>query len=138
MRNDRPIENPSLQKALNEVKAVFARYGFAGACILVSQDEAAFTYKIDAPWSACRYDNTAPLGFRIRAMSAEDGKEKTEKRVDGAMHTICQISDFGEQTTAWMEDLKLMLRRAGIDFEHTPFGGKPLPHLMPDEPGKPT
>jgi hypothetical protein len=29
-----------------------------------------------------------------------------------------------------MEDLKLMLRKAGIDFEHTPFGGKPLQHLV--------
>lgn len=133
MQNDRPIENPALQKALNEVKQVLARYGLAGACMLVSDEEAAFTYKLDAPWSACRYDPSSALGFRFFAKSAVDGKQKTEKRVEGAMHTICQLSDFGEQTTAWMEDLKLMLRRAGIDFDHTPFGGKPLPHIAPGD-----
>lgn len=129
MINDRPIEDPRLQRALDEVKQVMARYGLAGACMLVSENEAAFTYGMHAPWSALRYDAGTPLGFRFRAQSAKDGAELTHHRVEGAMHTICQLSDFGEQTTMWMEDLKLMLRRAGIDFEHTPFGGKPLPHL---------
>jgi hypothetical protein len=129
MHNDRPIENPRLQKALDEVKRVMHRYRLAGACMLVSADEAAFVYGMHAPWSALRPDAKAPMGFRFRARSQEDGKKLTEQRVEAAMHTICQLSDFGEQTTAWMEDMKLMLRRAGIDFEHTPFGGKPLPHL---------
>ena len=127
--NDRPIENRKLQRALNEVKMIMAKYGFAGACMLVSADEAAFTYGMHAPWSALRPDPTTPLGFRLRAKSAEDGNEVTKARVEGAMHTICQLSDFGEQTTTWMEDIKLMARRAGIDFDHTPFGGRPLPHL---------
>lgn len=129
MHNDRPIEDPKLQKALNEVKQVMARYGLAGACMLVSENEAAFTYGMHAPWSAIRPDRDTPMGWRFLAKSAVDGKEKTERRVEGAMHTICQLSDFGEQTTAWMEDLKLMLRRAGVDFDHTPFGGQPIPHI---------
>jgi hypothetical protein len=130
--NDRPIEDPKLQRALIVVKEVMARYGLAGAVMLVSSEEAAFAYRMHAPWSALRYDAETPLGFRFRANSAKDGKQETERRVLGAMHTICQLSDFGEQTTAWMEDLKLMLRRAGIDFDHTPFGGKPLQHLAPE------
>jgi hypothetical protein len=130
MINDRPIQNPRLQKALNEVNQVMARYGFAGAAMLVSEDEAAFTYHMHAHWSALRYDPTVPLLFRFRASSAEEGKEAAHKRIEAAVHTICQLSDFGEQTTAWMEDLKLMLRRAGIEFDHTPFGGKRLPHLI--------
>jgi hypothetical protein len=134
MINDRPIEDIRLQKALNEVKQVLARYGIAGACMLVSEREAAFHYRMAAPWSALRYDPDVQLGFRFRAKSSEDGKEETERRIGGAMHTICQLSDFGEQTTAWMEDLKLMLRRAGIDFEHTPFNGKPLQHLAVGNP----
>lgn len=129
MMNDRPIEDPRLQKALDEVKQTMARYGFAGACMLVSPTEVAFTYKMWAAWSALRADPSTPLGFRLRAKSAEDGKKVTHERVEAALHTICQLSDFGEQTTAWMEDLKLMARRAGIEFDHTPFGGKPLPHI---------
>jgi hypothetical protein len=61
--------------------------------------------------------------------SEVDGKERTRKRVEAAMHTSHQLSDFGEMTTAWTEDLKLMLRRAGIESDHTPFGGRPLQHL---------
>jgi hypothetical protein len=134
MQNDRPIDDPKLQKALNEVKQTMARYGLAGACMLVSESEAAFTYGMHAPWSALRYDASTPLGFRFRAISAEEGHEKAHRRVEGAMHTICQLSDFGEQTTTWMEDMKLMLRRAGIEFDHTPFGGRPLQHLTFGEP----
>jgi hypothetical protein len=102
--------------------------------MLVSESEAAFTYGMHAPWSALRYDASTPMGFRFRAISSEEGREKTHRRVEGAMHTICQLSDFGEQTTTWMEDLKLMLRRAGIEFDHTPFGGQPLQHLTFGEP----
>ena len=129
MQNERPIEDPKLQKALNEVKQVFARYGLAGACMLVGEQEAAFTYAMHAPWSALRYDPSTPMGFRFRAQSKVDGKAETERRVSGAMHTICQLSDFGSQTMDWMEQMKAMLRSAGIDFDHTPFGGKPLPHI---------
>jgi hypothetical protein len=129
MMNDRPVDDPNLQAGLDEIKEIMLRRGLAGCAMLVAQEEAAFVYGMTAPWSALRPDASLPLGFRFRAKSAEDGKELTAHRVEGALHTICQLSDFGEQTTAWMEDLKLMLRRAGVDFDHTSFGGKPLPHL---------
>jgi hypothetical protein len=129
--NDRPVDDPKLQAALNEIRAVMERCDFPGAVMLVSSEEAVFSYKMDAAWLALRKDRSLPLGFRFRAKESETGRRETERRVEGAMHTICQLSDFGEQTTAWMEDLKLMLRRAGIDFDHTPFGGRPLQHLEP-------
>jgi hypothetical protein len=125
MNNDRPIDDPKLQAALDEVKRIMDRYGFAGACMLVAPREAAFTYGLHAPWSAFRPDPSTPLGFRLRARTAEDGKELTIARVEGAMHTICQLGDFGLQTTMWMEDLLTMARRAGIEVTHTPFNGRP-------------
>jgi len=136
MINDRPINDPKLQKALDEVKQVMHRYGLAGACMLVSPEEAAFVYGLHAPWSAFRYDADAPLKFRIKAKTSETGKEETKRRIEGALHTICTLSDFGEQTTAWMEDIKLMLRRAGIKFDHKPFGGQPLHHLVGENAAK--
>jgi hypothetical protein len=129
MINDRPIDNPDLQAAIDEFKAIMAKYGFAGACMLVSPEEAAFAYGLHAPWSAMRPDPRVPLGFRFTANSKRDGKEETRRRVEAAVHTICQLSDFGSQTMDWMEQLKAMLRSNGIDFDHTSFGGKPLPHL---------
>jgi hypothetical protein len=53
----------------------------------------------------------------------------TERRVEGALHTICQLSDFGQQTFKWMEQLKDMLRTAGIKFDHVSFGGQQLPDI---------
>lgn len=125
MFNERPIENSRLQKALDEVKQVMGRYGFAGACMLVAEDEAAFTYKLHANWSAFRFDPDTPMGFRLRAISDQEGKQTAHKRVEGAMHTVCQLADFGVQTVMWMEDLQQLARDAGIDFEHTPFNGNP-------------
>lgn len=129
MINERPIDDPKLQATLNEVRAVMERYDFAGAVMLVAEKEAAFTYKMDAPWSALRKDHATPLGFRFRAISRDTGKRETERRVMGGMHTVCQLSDFGAQTMDWMEQLKALLRKAGIDFEHTPFNGRPIPSL---------
>lgn len=129
MINDRPIDDPKLQAALNEIRAVMERHDFPGAVMLVAENEAAFAYKMDATWSALRKDRATPLGFRFRAVTGDTGKRETERRVLGGMHTICQLSDFGAQTLDWMEQLKLMLRNAGVDFEHTPFNGRPLPPL---------
>ncbi len=129
MINDRPVNDPKLQAALNEIRAVMERHDFPGAVMLINEDEAVFSYKMDATWSALRKDRSTPLGFRFRAISAETGKNETERRVVGGMHTICQLSDFGAQTMDWMEQLKAMLRKAGIDFEHTPFNGRSPPPL---------
>lgn len=128
--NDRPIEDARLQKALDEIRAVYARYGFAGSAMVISPEEAAFTYAMHAPWSAIRFDPSTPLGWRFRAVSGgAESRAELEAKVEGAMHTICQLADYGAQTMDWMEQMKAMLRKAGIDFEHTPFGGKPLPPL---------
>lgn len=128
--NDLPISDPKLQRTLNSVQATIANAGFAGAVMIVSPGEAAFFYRLHAPWSAIRHDPSLPLGWRIRAKSAEDGKELTEARVLGAAHTICQLSDFGSQTMDWMEQIKTILRNAGIDFDHRPFNGRPLPSVV--------
>ncbi len=129
MINDRPVNDPKLQAALNEIRSVMERYDFPGAVMLINEDEAAFAYKMDATWSALRKDRSTPMGFRFRAVERETGRNETERRVLGGMHTICQLSDFGSQTMDWMEQLKAMLRKAGVDFEHTPFNGRPPPSL---------
>ena len=115
------------------VKRVFARYGFAGAAMIISPQEAAFFYAMHAPWSAIRYDPDTPLGWRLRAKSAEDGRELTRERVEGAVHTVCQLEDFGAAMMDWMSQIKAMLRQNGIDFDHTPFGGAEPGRITPQE-----
>ena len=127
--NNRPIDDPKLQRALNECAAVFRRHGYAGAVMIISPDEAAFHYAMTAPWSAIRPDPSTQLGWRLRAKSREDGADVTHRRLEGALHTICQLADFGEQTTVWMEQIKAMVRRAGVEFDHVSFNGKPLPSI---------
>ncbi len=129
MINDRQINDPKLHAGLTAIRQIMEELDLPGAVMLVAEDEAAFAYKMDATWSALRKHRATPLGFRFRAVSADTGKRETERRVLGGMHTICQLSDFGAQTMDWMEQLKAMLRSAGIDFEHTPFNGRPLPSL---------
>lgn len=127
MMNNRPIDDPDLQAALSEFQALLQKYGLAGACILVAPEESAFTYGMHAPWSAIRPDALTPLGFRIKASSSEGAAG--HKRLEGAVHTICQMSDFGAMTMDWMEQLKQLLRKSGVEFDHVPFNGKPLPSL---------
>ena len=62
---------------------------------------------------AIRPDSTTPLGFRIRSNAAETGADVAHKRLEGALHTICQLSDFGSMTQDYMEQLKAMLLRHG-------------------------
>ena len=132
--NDRPIDDPRLQQALDECKAVFARYGMAGAAMVISENEAAFVYAMHAPWSAIRFDPDSPLGWRF---TAHGKSPQVRARVEGALHTICMLGDFGEQTMEWMRQLASSLRDRGIDFDHTSFGGKPLPPLIIGDPPPP-
>lgn len=129
MQNDRPIQNAALQAAIDEVKEILHQYGFAGACMLISADEAAFVYGMHAPWSAIRSAPETELGWRFRAKTKEDGRAVTQDRVEAALHTICQLSDFGVQTFSYMEDLKKLMRGYGINFDHVSFGGEPLQRI---------
>ena len=75
MFNDRPIDDPRLQAALDEVLAVYRKYDLAGACMLVNEEEAAFAYPIYTTWNAVVEDASVPMGFRIRVKEAEQGPE---------------------------------------------------------------
>jgi hypothetical protein len=132
--NQRPVEDERLQRALDDCKRVFARYGYAGMAVVISPQEAAFFYAMHAPWSAIRFDPDAPLGWRIRARSAEDGVELTHARIEAAVHTVCQLADIGAQTMDWMEQVKAGMRKNGIEFDHTPFGGDPLRSVVLGDP----
>ena len=129
MFNDRPIDDPRLQAALEEVLAVYRKYDLAGACMLVNEEEAAFAYPIYTTWNMVVEDDTVPLGFRFRVKQAEQGAERAHALVLGTVHLLCQLKDFGAQTQLWMQDLLRMLRKNGIDYTHRPFNGRTLPRL---------
>ncbi len=129
MFNDRPIEDPNLAAGLSEIRQVMQRRGLAGAAMVVSTTESAYTYGMHAPWSAIQPDANTPLGFRIRSSIAEHGREGRHSRLEGAAHAVCALCDFGYQTASHMEDLIKILQQSGLEIEHTPYGGKPLPHI---------
>lgn len=128
MFNDRPIEDARLQAALDDVLAVYRKYDLAGACMLVSEEEAAFAYPVYTTWNAVVDDDTL-LGFRIRAKEAEQGPERRHALLLGTVHLFCQLKDFGAQTQVWMQDLLRMLRTSGIQYTHRPFNGRKLPRM---------
>ena len=78
MQNDRPIENPRLQAALQAVLELAREEDLACAVMLLSEDEAAFGFQLFTSYNAVIEDKTLPLGFRFRLKSAELGQERAE------------------------------------------------------------
>jgi hypothetical protein len=134
MFNNRPIEDPRLQEALQVIGLVCREYDLAGAIMLVSEHEAAFTYPIYTTWNAVIEDDTLELGFRFRLKTAEQGPERAEQLALGTGHMLHQLKDFGAQTQLWMGDLLRNLARAGMRFSHVPFNGRKLPRLTSEPP----
>jgi len=134
MFNDRPVEDPRLQEALQAMQLLCREYDLAGAIMLVSEHEAAFTYPIYTTWNAVVEDETLPLGFRFRLKTAEQGPERAKDLALGTGHMLHQLKDFGAQTQLWMGDLLRLLRQAGMRFTHVPFNGRKLPRLTNEPP----
>jgi len=134
MQNDRPIDDPRLQEALQVIQLICREYDLAGAIMLVSEYEAAFTYPIYTTWNCVVEDETVPLGFRFRLKTAEQGRERAEQLALGTGHMLNQLKDFGAQTQLWMGDLLRNLAKAGMRFDHVPFNGRKLPRLTSEPP----
>lgn len=134
MYNDRPIDDPRLQEALLLIQTICREYDLAGAIMLVSEHEAAFTYPIYTTWNAVIEDDSVPLGFRFRLKTAEQGKERAHQLARGTGHMLHQLHDFGQQTRLWMGDLLAILKQAGMKFDHVPFNGRKLPRLTDQPP----
>ena len=135
MQNDRPIEDPRLQEALDIVKSVFRMYDLAGAVMLVNEHESAYAYNLYTTFNMVIEDaSVQPLGFRFRVKTAEQGPERAEALVLGTGHMLHSLEDFGIQTQRWMHDLLQMLRRHGIRFAHQHFNGQRLPRLTNQPP----
>lgn len=129
MFNDRPIEDPRLAQALQEVAEVYRKYDLAGAAMVVSEEEAAFVYPIYTTWNAVIEEPTMPMGFRLRAKQEELGPDRARQLIEGTAHMLCQLKDFGAQTQLWMSDMLKLLRQAGISIAHRPFNGQKLPRI---------
>src|SRR2546428_5603298 len=114
MQNERQIEDPRLQEALLMIQLICREYDLAGAIMLVSEQEAAFTYPIYTTWNCVIEDDSVPLGFRFRLKTAEQGAERAEQLALGTGHMLNQLKDFGAQTQLWMGDLLGNLAKAGM------------------------
>jgi hypothetical protein len=131
--NDRPIEDPKLQEAINMIQLICRQYDLAGAIMLVSEHESAFTYPIYTTWNIVIEDENLPLGVRFRISSKEQGPERAHQLALGTGHMLHSLKDFGLQTKVWMGDLITTLKKAGMTFHHTPFGGIKLPRLISED-----
>mgnify|MGYP001592537468 FL=1 len=118
-----------MERCRQEMLALLKQYDLAGAVCLVNEDEWGYAYHLPATFNAIVEDPTVPLGFRIRAKSADLGHDRAHALTVGAAHVICSLKDFGQQTQVWMSDLLRLLRRAGVQVTHRPFNGQKLPRL---------
>ena len=136
MRNDRPIDDPRMQEALQVIAEVYRLYDLAGGAYVVGPKEMAFHYALYTTWNAVVEDDNLPqepgmetLGFRIRAKQEELGTERAKELIEGTAWMLGAMQNFGMQCTQWATDMMRMMRKAGIHIEHRPFGGQRLPHI---------
>jgi len=129
MFNERPIDDPKLQEALNIIMGAIQYYDLAGGVFLVSRDEWAYSYNMPATWNANIEDSSVPMGFRMRAKSAELGEERAHELLLGTAFTLTSMQDFGNQTRLWAGDLITILKKAGLKIDYKPFNGNKLPRL---------
>lgn len=129
MFNERPIDNPNLRNALNTVGDLIRYYDLAGGVFLVNSSEWAYGYHMTATWNAHIDDPSTPLGFRIRARSAEIGDERAKELLTGSVFTLTSMQDFGNQTRLWAGDMIKLLRKVGLRIEYKPFNGQRLPRI---------
>lgn len=129
MFNERKVDDPRLQAALDAVLAMAREQDLACAVMLVNETEAAFGYQLFTSYNAVIEDPELPLGFRFRLKTAEQGQERAAQLALGTGHMLHQLKDFGHQTKIWMSDLLANLAKAGLTFDHIPFNGQKLPRL---------
>ena len=136
MQNDRPLNNPHMERCRQEMLLLLERYDLAGAVCLIDDQEMGFAYLLPASWNAFIRDETLPLGFRIRAKSQDLGHDRAQMLMEGTGQVIAGLKDFGQQTQVWMQDLLRLLRKAGIQITYRPFGGQRVPHLVDQPPAR--
>ena len=134
--NDRPLQDPKAQEALNIIYGLYKYYDLAGGVCIVNPQEWGYGYIWETTWNACVNDpnlpvrgGMQPLGFRIRAKEAELGRERAKELLTGSAFTLTSLKDFGTQTKIWAEDLIRLLRKNGLQIDYKPFNGKPLPRI---------
>ena len=124
MRNTRAVTDPRLEACRAEMLAVLQRYDLAGGLCVVNETEWAYAYQLSTTWNGFVDDTTTPLGFRVRIQTATLGADRAQAFADGTVGVIGALADFSTQTTRWMQDLFRILRKAGLQITHRPFGGK--------------
>ncbi len=135
--NDRPLQNPKSQEALNLIYELYRYYDLAGAVAIINPNEWGYGYVWETTWNACvddanlpTRDGMRPMGFRIRAKEADLGRERARDLLTGSAFTLTSLKDFGTQTKIWAEDLIRLLRKNGLQIDYKPFNGKPLPRIQ--------
>lgn len=129
MNNKRPCTDPHLEACRAEILAVIQHYDLAGAVCLANEHEWAYAYQLSATWNGFVDDDTTPLGFRIRIQTDTLGAARAQAFAEGTVGLIGALKDFSTQTSTWMQDLFRILRKAGMQITHRPFGGKRPPRL---------
>ena len=134
--NDRPLDDPKSQEALDIIYGVYKYYDLAGGVCIVNPQEWGYGYVWETTWNACVDDPNLPareglqyLGFRIRAKESELGQARARELLTGTAFTLTSLKDFGTQTRMWAEDLMRLLRKNGLKIDYKPFGGKSLPRI---------
>jgi hypothetical protein len=117
MRNDKPVNNPRIQEALDIFKYICKLHDIAGAVYFCDKEEMGYAYSQSATWNAHIEDENTPMGFRIRARREELGEERAKELLEGSGWVLASMFQFGNQTRLWAQDLIKLLGKAGMKID---------------------
>jgi hypothetical protein len=119
MRNDRPINNNNIQRAIQQFHQLCEFYDLVGCCTFADKEEMGFYYHMTSTWNGIVDDDATPLGFRIRVIEKDLGRERAQEFAEGTVWTFAALRNFGKQTMIWGNDLLDVLRGLKWDL-HIP------------------
>jgi hypothetical protein len=122
---DRPIQDKRLAKTIKDVQKILNRQDYAGYIMLISPEEMAWTYKLDAPWSALYPEPKSDFGIRIRATPSQVPGDAEKLRL--AAHTFVNMLRAGNMLRQMAMSFIRVMEDHGITVE---YEREPPPNII--------
>lgn len=114
--------NPTLKKAMEEIKAVIKKYDVGAVAVLHLPGHSEFYYRIDPGYSCLRFINGAQVRFNIKAEHYQNDKKLRDQFVANTSNMLSLLSATGGKVVLQLMNLSETLDKA-VGAEHTDMNG---------------
>lgn len=106
--------------AIEEIKAVLAKYDLAGMIVVQSPNESAFLHKIDPSWSCAKFEER-PNGTMVRIKAKRAEYPTKEAHQNTVTATTGMIFSFMNQSARTHEQMTSVAEMLGRHFDVSHF-----------------